>query len=239
MDLRRVARAIHALRVRRGWRQEDLAREANLSRAVVGRVERAEIDGLSVSSLVAVATALDATIDILIRWQGEGIDRLLDEGHAALVETVVRWLRVHGWDIAVEVSFSRYGERGSIDILAWHPVRRALAVFEVKSVTPDMQAMLLGLDRKGRLGPELARDRGWDVRVAARVLVIWDTRTNRRRIEAHAATVRAALPAGTREVLAWLREPVGAPVSGIWFVTHVRGMDAMGVRRRRVRVRRA
>ena len=119
------------------------------------------------------------------------------------------------------------------------PGPSALAVIEVKSVTPDMQAMLYGLDRKARLGPEIARARGWEVRATARLLVVWDTRTNRRRIEAHAASVRAALPAGTREVLAWLRDPAGQAPAGIWFVTDVRGMDGMGVRRRRVRVRRA
>jgi transcriptional regulator with XRE-family HTH domain len=239
MDLRRVSRAVRALRIGRGWRQEDLAREAKLSRSIVGRVERAEADGLTVHALDAVAVALGATLQIDLRWQGEGLDRLLDEGHATLVDRVVTWLRAHGWEVAVEVSFARGGERGSIDVLAWHPVRRALVVIEVKSVTPDMQAMLFGLDRKARLGPGLARDRGWDVRAAARVLVLWDTRTNRRRIEAHAASVRAALPAGTRDVLAWLRDPAGPPPAGAWFLTDARGMDGMGVRRRRVRVRRA
>ena len=66
-----------------------------------------------------------------------------------------------GWEVAVEVSFSRFGERGSIDVLAFYPIRRALLVSELKSVT-DMQAMLGGLDRKGRLGPAIARDRDWD-----------------------------------------------------------------------------
>ena len=219
--------------MRRGWRQEDLAREAKLSRSVVGRVERGELSGLGLGSVVAVAEALGATVELSIRWQGEGLDRLLDEGHATLVDRVVAWLRAAGWDVAVEVSFARGGERGSIDVLAWHPVRRVLVVIEVKSVTPDMQAMLYGLDRKARLGPEIARGRGWDARATARVLVIWDTRTNRRRLEKHASSVRAALPAGTREVLAWLRDPVGPPPAGIWFVTDVRGMDGMGVRRRR------
>jgi transcriptional regulator with XRE-family HTH domain len=226
--------------MRRGWRQEDLAREAGLSRSVVGRVERGEREGLTLDAIVAVGESLGATVDLTIRWKGEELDRLLDEGHATLVDAVVAWLRACGWDVGVEVSFSRFGERGSIDVLAFHPVRRALVVMEVKSVTPDMQAMLLGLDRKGRLGPEIAQSRGWDVRsTAARVLVLWDTRTNRRRIERHAAAVRAALPAGTREVLAWLRDPTGPPPAGIWFVTDVRGMDGMGVRRRRVRLRRA
>src|SRR3954447_13650681 len=239
MDLRRVSRAVRALRIRRGWRQADLAREAKLSRSVVGPLERGERVGLTLDAVDAVAEALGATVHLDVRWQGEGLDRLLDEGHARLVDRVVAWLRAAGWDVAVEVSFARGGERGSIDVMAWHPVRRALVVIEVKSVTPDMQAMLYGLDRKARLGPELARARGWDERSTARVLVVWDTRTNRRRIEAHAASVRAAPPAGRREVLAWLRDRVGSPPAGIWFVTDVRGMDGMGVRRRRVRVRRA
>lgn len=194
---------------------------------------------MTLDAVAALAVALGATVDLRLRWHGEDLDRLLDEGHVRLVDALVRLLRALGWEVAVEVSFSRYGERGSIDVMAWHPVRRALAVFEVKSVTPDMQAMLFGLDRKARLGPSLARERGWDAGPAARILVVWDTRTNRRRIEAHEATVRAALPAGTRRVVAWLRDPSGPPPAGIWFLADVRGMDGMGVRRRRVRVARA
>lgn len=231
----RLGRSIRALRVRRGWRQGDLASEAGLARSVIGRVERGERAGVTLDAIDAIAAALGATADLALRWQGKGMDRLLDEGHARLVDTVVRRLVTLGWDVAVEVSFSRYGERGSIDVMAWHPVRRALVVIEVKSVTPDMQAMLVGIDRKARLGPAIARERGWPAEGVARVLVIWDTRTNRRRIEAHGASVRAALPAGTREVTGWLAEPVGTPVAGIWFVADVRGTGAMGVRRQRVR----
>jgi len=193
---------------------------------------------VTLGSVQKVAMALDATVDLALRWQGEGMDRLLDEGHARLVDVVVRRLTALGWAVAVEVSFSRYGEGGSIDVMAWHPGRQALVVIEVKSVTPDMQAMLAGIDRKARLGPAIARERGWPTDVAARVLVIWDTTTNRRRLDAHRASVRTALPAGTREVAAWLRDPTGPPVAGVWFVPDVRGADAMGIRRRRVRVER-
>src|SRR3954452_4350228 len=126
MDLRRFSRSVRALRMRRGWRQEDLARESKLSRSVVGRVERGERAGLQLDALVAVAEALGATVDLTIRWQGEGLDRLLDEGHATLVDAVVAWLRAWGWEVAVEVSFARGRERGSIDVLAFHPARRAL-----------------------------------------------------------------------------------------------------------------
>jgi len=85
---------------------------------------------LPVETLERVALALGAWVDLRLLWQGEGLDRLLDEAHARLVEWVVRRLNALGWDVAVEVSFARNGERGSIDVLAFHPGRRALLVIE-------------------------------------------------------------------------------------------------------------
>ena len=239
MDMGRIGRSIRALRMRRGWRQADLATRAGVARSVVGRIERGERPGLTVDALDAVVAALGAIAEIRVLWQGERLDRLLDESHARLVELVVRHLRELGWDVAVEVTFARYGERGSIDVLAFHPLRRVLLVIEVKSVTPDMQAMLVGLDRKGRLAPALAADRGWDASTTARLLVIWDTRTNRRRLDAFHSTVRAQLPAGTREVRRWLQDPAGRPVSGVWFVPYVGRADGGVGRRHRVRLPRA
>ena len=67
---------------------------------------------MTLDAIDGLAAALGATTDLALRWQGEGMDRLLDEGHARLVDAVVRRLVALGWDVAVEVSFSRYGERG-------------------------------------------------------------------------------------------------------------------------------
>jgi len=50
------------------------------------------------------------------------------------VERVLAELRGHGWLVAAEASFNRYGERGSIDVLAFHPADRVVLVVEVKSV---------------------------------------------------------------------------------------------------------
>lgn len=239
MDVVRFGRAIRAIRMRRGWRQEDLATRAGVARSVVGRIERGERAGLAVDAVDAVAEALGASTDLRLSWRGEAVDRLLDDAHARLVELVVRRLQNLGWEVAVEVTFSAFGERGSIDVLAFHPVRRALLVVEVKSVMPDAQAMLAGIDRKGRLGPELAAARGWDARSVARVLVIWSTRTNRRRIEQVGASVRALLPGRSREVQRWLNDPAPPAVSGVWFVPLVRTVDATLARRHRVRRPRA
>lgn len=236
MDLDRIGRSVRALRRRRGWRQSDLAASARVSRPVVGRIEGGESREIAIGVLEKVVLAAGGSMDVFVRYQGEALDRLLDEAHARLVEAVVGRLRALGWEVAVEVTFSRYGERGSIDVLAWHAETRALAVFEVKSVTPDMQAMLAGLDRKVRLAPAIGRDRGWEPTCVARIIVLADTSTNRRRLARFAGLVNTMLPAGTWEVRHWLTKPVPPGVAGVWFLADDRTAGRAGGGRHRVRV---
>ena len=117
-----------------------------------------------------------------------------------------------------EVSFNLRGERGSIDVLAFHAASRALLVVEVKSVVPDLQAMLYGIDRTARVAPDVARERGWDPAGVSRLLVLPNDKTARRRIVTHRATFQTALPAAGQAVRPWLREPSG-PISGLLFVS--------------------
>jgi hypothetical protein len=172
---------------------------------------------VSVASLRAIAAAVGATVDVRLRWNGEALDRLLDEAHARLVDAFVLFLRASGWDVSVEVSFSVWGERGSIDILAFHRLTRIVLVVEVKSVVPDSQATLHGLDRKARLAPEIARERGWACRGVARLLVVGDSTTSRRRIAEFASLYAAALPDRGSQVRRWLRNPSGA-LAGLLFL---------------------
>lgn len=167
--------------------------------------------------LQRMGDALGADLDVRLRWHGEGLDRLLDRAHAALVDSTLILLRRLGWDAAVEVSFSKWGERGSIDILALHARSGVVLVVEAKSVIPDAQSMLFALDRKTRLAPEIARDRGWPSREAARLLVVAESSTSRRRVAALDQTFRVACPDTGRVVRRWLREPVG-PMSGLLFL---------------------
>jgi len=70
---------------------------------------------------------MDARIDLVPRWRGGDLDQLIDTRHAGMVETLVRRLAsLPDWIVQPEVMFSIYGERGSIDVIAWHPGRRAL-----------------------------------------------------------------------------------------------------------------
>jgi transcriptional regulator with XRE-family HTH domain len=219
MDPVRVGLAIRALRRRRGLTQAELARKARLSQAAVSRCETGEADRLTHRALRDIAEALDASVTVTIRWHGEDLDRLLDAAHADIVEVVVRLLRELGWEEVVpEATFSVYGERGSIDVLAFSPSSGALLVVEVKSVVPDMQATLSTLDRKVRLAPSIAAARGWKVRCVSRMIVLPDDRTARRRIEQHAATVNQVMPLRTLAVRRWLAAPTGA-IGGIMFLS--------------------
>ena len=181
MDEILFGRGFKALRIRKGKRQEDLAADAGVSRGAVARIEQGHAASVTVGTLEKLAGQLGARVVCRLLWQGEGLDRLLDATHAAIVEQVVRILTGLGWEIATEVSFNHFGERGSIDVLAFHPTTRALLVVEVKSVVPDVQATLVTLDRKERLAPHIARGRGWDAVAVGRLLVIRDDRTARRR----------------------------------------------------------
>lgn len=234
MDPVKFGLAIRALRRRRGWTQSRLGKEASLSQAAVSRIERGYGNRLTVDVLAGVVSALGARITVRVLSHGEDLDRLLDADHAALVERIVRLLRAGGWEVVPEATFSIYGERGSIDILAFHPGTGSLLVIEVKSVVPDVQATLAGIDRKVRLAPRVARERGWRVRSVSRWLVLPGDKTSRRRVERHAETFRAALPGGTVEMRRWSTEPVGS-VAGIVFVSP----STRAVGRQRIRPPRA
>jgi transcriptional regulator with XRE-family HTH domain len=239
MDPVRLGHAFRALRLQKRWRQSDLASKADVSASAISRIERGRLGSVSIGRLRRLAEALDATLEIGIRWNGEGLDRLLDQAHAGLVESVVKRLQADGWETDVEVSFAIRGERGSIDVLGYHAATGIVLVGEVKSVVPDSQATLAGVDRKSRLAPEIARARGWRCRAVARLLVIGDSSTSRRRIDALAATYRTAFPVGGAEVRRWLRRP-DMPIAGILFLpssqpTHARTSTTGMQRVRRAR----
>lgn len=176
---------------------------------------------MSVGHLTHIAAALEADVDLRLRWRGDGLDRLLDQAHAELVDRVVEMLDETTWETAVEVSFSKWGERGSIDVFAQHRETRVVLVVEVKSVVPDSQAMLHALDRKTRLAPDIARDRGWTCRGVARLLVVGESSTSRRRIAALGAMYSVAFPTVGWAVRRWLRAPTGG-MSGLLFLPYAR-----------------
>lgn len=220
MDPLRFGRQYRALRVHQGRRQQDVSDESGLSRSLIAAIDRGQIEGVTIGALVRAARALDADVDLRLWWRGGGLDRLVDEAHAAIVEAIVARLRRHGWLVEIEVSFSIWGERGSIDVLAFHPGRGALLVVEVKSAITDSQATIHGLDRKARLALEIVGDRPWAVRHVSRLLDVGDTDRSRRRVAGLGVTYGTAFPVGGRAVRRWLADPAAALPAGLLFVSY-------------------
>jgi transcriptional regulator with XRE-family HTH domain len=221
MDVIRVGLSLRALRRRRRLSQDRLAARVGLSRQSIVRIERGHADSVTIRTLVRVATALGASVNLRILWHGEALDRLLDAAHADLTDAVLQMLRSRRWEVATELSFNMHGDRGTIDILAFHADTGSLLVIEIKSVVPDLQAMLGTLDRKVRVAEAVASQREWRAQTVSRLLVLPDDRTARRRVERHAAVFLTALPSRTVAVRQWLKAPVGR-LAGILFLSDAR-----------------
>jgi transcriptional regulator with XRE-family HTH domain len=217
MDSARLGRACRALRIRRRWRQRDLADVAGVSRQLVAKVESGRIDSIQVATLRAIVEGLGGSLDLAVRWHGEGLDRLLDAAHAGLVESALDRLIDAGWETIVEASYAIRGERGSVDILAFHRSTATVLIVEVKSVVPDSQATIHATDRKARLAAEIARERGWPCRLVGRLLVVGESATARRRVALLEATYRTSFPSRGRTIGGWSRSPSG-PMAGLMFL---------------------
>jgi hypothetical protein len=187
----------------------------------------------------AIARALDAEVVVTLRWRGGDLDRVMDEGHATLVGRIAALLEASGWVTRTEVSYSVYGERGSIDLLAWHPMTRTLLVVEVKTELTSVEATLRKHDEKVRLGRRIASERfDWHAKSVSRLLVLPNLSTPRRHVERHSRVMETAYPMRSAAVRTWIRAPgAGGPTSGILYVSPTQ--DARGRRgsisRKRVR----
>jgi transcriptional regulator with XRE-family HTH domain len=219
MDDQRVGRIVRALRRRLGWRQSDLATRARCSQGQVSLIERGHLERVSLAMLKRIIAALDATLVIEVRWRAGALDRLLDEDHATLSSRIARLLRSAGWQVEVEVTYSEWGERGSIDILAFHTESGNLLVIEIKTDLPSVQSTVRKLDEKARLAPKIARERfGWQARSTSRLLVMPNSRTLRRRVARHDGLLLGLLPARNVAVKRWVARPDGV-LAGLLFVT--------------------
>jgi hypothetical protein len=128
-----------------------------VSQSTVSRIERGELQGIPVGVLRRVFAAAGATVVLIPSWRGGTLDRLLDEWHALLSAAALEGLRRNDWVVLPEVSFSHFGERGSIDLLAGHAATRTCLTVEVKTEITSLEGLQRRLDAKVRLGRAGAR----------------------------------------------------------------------------------
>ena len=204
VELGRIARAI---RRRLGLRQADVAGRARVHRSVVSKIERGRADELTFRTLRTVFDALGAKLDVKPLWRGPQLDRLLDEAHARLAAAWKARLEAWGWLVRAEVSFSRYGERGRIDLFCWYPPLHLMVVIEIKTDLVEAHDLLGLLDVKKRLAPLIGADLGWTAAVAVIPMVLFkDSTTVRRRVE-RLAPLFGEFELRGRQAVSWLRSP--------------------------------
>ena len=168
-------------------------------------------------------------MDLVARWRAGDLDRLLNARHSKLHESVARMFRddLPAWAFRPETSFAIYGERGVIDILAWHAGHRALLVIELKTDIVDVNDLVGTVDRKRRLAAQVAAEFGWVPETVSVWVIVADGRTNRARIAVHNAMLRAAFPTDGRSIRGWLRDPARAVSAlSIWHNDHGENVKA-------------
>ena len=218
----RLGQILRSIRRRLGITQELLAARAGVPVRDVIAAEGGRAGLVKLDRIRRMFLAVDGRARMTTWWGGAAADRLIDRRHAALVEAALDLLRRRGWDTAAEVSFARYGERGSVDVLGAYRPTLSVLVGEVKATIGSLEETNRTLDVKERLAPIITAERfGFTPRHVGRVLILPEDRTVRRIIERHATTMAAVYPARSREVREWLHRP-DRPLRGIWFLSELR-----------------
>ncbi len=209
---------------------------AGVGHDAITRLEAGRLGPMRTDSIRAIVAVFGLSYEPSIRGLGAHEDRLLDERHAVLLGSCAVWLTRLLWLTRTEVSYSEWGERGSIDLVAWHAPSRSLLVIEIKTELASIEATVRKLDEKTRLAAGIVRPFGWRPASISRLLVLPEDRTQRRRVAAHAPVLDGAFPARAQQVRNWCRAPSGSIAGLLFLPDQDRGTRKPGLgRRERIR----
>jgi transcriptional regulator with XRE-family HTH domain len=215
------------LRRQAGLTQETLSIATSIPIRDINNLEAGRAGDVLYGRLNRLFTEVEARARMSVWWKGAAADRLLDERHAAIVEQGASIIGRYSWATPTEVTFSEFGERGSIDVFAHREEYKAVAVCEIKSAFGSLEEMNRSLDAKVRLAPKLCQDRfGWTPRHVARLLIVPGISSTRRIVAAHRYTMDQLYPARGREIRAWLRRP-DRSIGGVWFLSDPRNTSTV------------
>lgn len=214
-----------------------MATRAAISRAAYSKLERGQLDATQLATLRRVANVLEVRLTLDAGWRGGRIERLISGRHASMAERVTRRLLAAGWTVVPEVSFNHFGERGVVDLVAWHAPTRTMLLVEIKTELVDPNGLLEATNRRRRLAYVIARDQGWEPDAVAQWVILDDGRTNHRRVAEHRTLLRSAFPGDGRAVDRWLSNPI-SPMNALWFLPSVTPESTRRSARGPTRVRR-
>jgi transcriptional regulator with XRE-family HTH domain len=236
MDDLAVGRVFRELRLRLRWTQRMVAAKSGISSSAYSEIERGLIEQVPIGKLRKVGAVLEVRLVLEPRWRGAALDRMLASRHASMTEVVSRLIVDAGWEVRPEVSFNHFGERGVVDLVAWHAASRTVLLVELKTELVDINDLLAVTDRRHRLAAIIVEPFGWKPLSVSQWVVVAESRSNRRRLAEHRTALRAAFPSDGRAVAGWLSSPHG-PTAALWFLPDSGGSSARQRRAPRLRVR--
>jgi transcriptional regulator with XRE-family HTH domain len=168
----------------------------------------------TMETLAAIATALAA--DLSIRFYPGTGPRLTDRHQARMVETLLRSLSA-SWRPHIEVPVSR-PVRGVIDVVLERPMAGLFVATEAYSELRRLEQQIRwSADKAAALGSSDLVLPGQDTNVS-RLLVLRSTAATRSIARDFEATLHAAYPAATRDVIDALRTDAAWPGPGIIWI---------------------
>ena len=186
-------------RVQRGLSQGKVGSAAGMSRMQVSRIERAVVAELSISALCRLSAVLGLHLSIKVYPDG---DPLRDEGHAALLARAVAKIKCSGrWSREVPLPIPG-------DLRAWDAILETddgRVALEAETRLADLQALQRRLARKKRDDPG----------VGSVILVVGDTRHNRRILAQHGAMLKTDYPLNEAALLSILEIGLVPPRNGM------------------------
>jgi transcriptional regulator with XRE-family HTH domain len=199
-QLRTLGRELRVARILAGRTQADVARQIGASGAQVCRIERGNVPKVALQQLVRFAGVVGLRVWIRAYPGGR---RLMDEPQLAVLGRLRT--RCGAWQLKTEVTMPIEGD-----------IRAADAVLSNANCVIVVEAITRLADFQAQSRAALAKKR--DLRADRLVLLVADTRANRRALLAAADLAAASFPLGTRDVLRALEAGEDPGADGIVFL---------------------
>lgn len=201
------------IRTDAGATQARVSERAGIDRSHYSRIEAGTATA-SLETLIAISAALGADLSVRL-YPGTG-PRLTDRHQARMVETLLRAVS-EDWQPHVEVPVSR-PVRGVIDIVLERRSANLLVASEVYSELRRLEQQIRwSAEKAAALGSSNLVGPGREPKVS-RLLVLRSTATTRQLARDFEATLLAAYPARTTDVIASLRDGADWPGPGIAWI---------------------
>lgn len=217
---------IRRLRVEAGVSLAQLAEVVDVHKSHIARIESNQVQP-SLEVLTAIGVALGA--DLSVRYFTGAGPRLHDRFQAAMTETLLRSLDPR-WHVDLEVPIMRPA-RGVIDVVLSDPVGPTTVASEVYSELRRLEQQIRWSSEKADgLSTRLADGDPFETpRKVSRLLVLRSTVATREIARRYEATLAAAYPTRTRDVVLALTTATAPwPGSGvIWMHVHGRETNLM------------